>query len=103
MRLANELEDHLDLGVLYCNNYQQRLNYLSNSRDGMIALAEDLGYPTLAAHLAQVLDACLSAQIIPELRANRDISYLIPPLSHQRRWRLLVKAAIARLRRMVGL
>lgn len=101
MRLANELEDHLDLGVLYCNNFEQRLEYLRQSRDNMIRLAEALGYPVLASHLAQVFEDCLTTQVDPELRAEKDISYLLPPLSHQRRWTLLAKAALARLRRLV--
>jgi (p)ppGpp synthase/HD superfamily hydrolase len=78
MRLANELEDHLDFGVLYCGNREKRLRYLQNCGHSMIAMAKGLGFPTLATELSKVFELTISTTIPKELQRDTPHSYLIP-------------------------
>lgn len=86
MRLANELEEHLDLGILYCRNFAKRRQFVDRSHESLVKLAELLGYPVLAQQLIQVFDAVRSTEVGAELRGQHDYSYLIPTLSLPQRW-----------------
>jgi len=82
IRLANELEDHLDLGVLYCGNARQRLEDITASRGACVDMARRLGQPALAAELDRTFDTALAGSVPEWLRQPRDATYLLPPLSH---------------------
>lgn len=86
MRLANELEDHLDLGVLYCGNVEKRLQHITATGDSIVAMATFLGFPTLAAALSQAFQETVSARLPPELRNQSDYSYCIPTSPSAQRW-----------------
>jgi (p)ppGpp synthase/HD superfamily hydrolase len=86
IRLANELEEFLDLGILYSGEERRR-----QSIDGyaverlMVQMAEKLGYPALATEIANAFAETIRAEIPHALRGNgRDVSFLIAPQSYQR-------------------
>ena len=85
IRLANELEDHLDRGILYCENVEKRLHYLKNCGHLMIEMAINLGFPTLAQEMSQVFTANLSTTITSKLKSDRAYSYLIPTTPYLKR------------------
>ncbi len=97
MRLANELEDHLDGGVIYCSNLQKRLDYLNSCGHLMIEMAKELGYPQLARELERVFQETFSLKIPTALQNNTPYSYILAtssPLKRfigQWRYRLLVR------------
>lgn len=85
IRLANELEDHLDLGILYCANFEKRLRYVNRSGDLMVKMAEELGFPSLATELERVFGEVTSANIPAGLRSTLNYSFQLPPKSYQKR------------------
>ncbi len=99
MRLANELEEHLDLGVLYCPNAEERLAWADRYGGLCVEMAERLGFPALAQQLVAAFEETRTA-IVPvalrfaggsshPLRPIRMLadnsSFLLPPLSHSMR------------------
>lgn len=77
IRLANELEDHLDHGVLYCGNAEQRREYIRSSLYLSVEMAHKLGFPNLAAALeCNFRDTC-SIEIPAAVRTSRNSSYLL--------------------------
>ena len=86
IRLANELEEHLDLGLLYCGDgkYQK---YINHSGDIIVDIAEKLGFPTLSVELARVFRETASNKIPLELRNSsaQNSSFLLAPKSYQKR------------------
>lgn len=81
VRLANELEDHLDLGVLYCGNSQERRDYITDPLILSTELACRINEPLLAAELRRVFEEVQSSQVPDGLRHPEDYTYLLPPLS----------------------
>ena len=90
IRLANELEEHLDLGLLYCGDGKHQ-QYINHSGHLMVEMAEELGFPTLAIELARVFKETASGEIPIELRnqTNQNSSFLIVPKSYQRLYAVL--------------
>lgn len=82
VRLANELEDHLDLGVLYCGNALQRREAIGKSLHACTDLARRLGQPFLASELSRMFDEVMSAEVPESLRHPQDYTYLLPPQSY---------------------
>ncbi|NJP10990.1 MAG: hypothetical protein HC866_17180 [Leptolyngbyaceae cyanobacterium RU_5_1] len=86
MRLANELEERLDLGILYCGDFKQQ-QY--SDRDGhlMIEIAQQLGFPVLATELEQAFSDTASAKLSAELSNPTGLGYstLVTPNSCQRK------------------
>ncbi len=82
IRLANELEDHLDLGVLYCGNAQHRRDLIGSSLNVCIDLANRIGEPVLGSELRRVFDEVLSSEVPEDLRHPNDYTYLLPPNSY---------------------
>ena len=74
MCLANELEDHLDLGVLYCANVESRLRYIKSNGETMIKMLNDLGFPQLSSELERILQETYSAKILPGLQNHYNSS-----------------------------
>ena len=71
MRLANELEDFLDLGMLYCGDQKRGWTSGSPRSELMIGMARNLGYPGLAEDLQRTFDETTHAVIPPELVRKR--------------------------------
>jgi (p)ppGpp synthase/HD superfamily hydrolase len=74
IRLANELEERLDLGLLYCGDFKHQ-QY--GTRDGhlMIEMAQQLGFPTLATQLEQAFQQTASEKLPAELCNPTGLGY----------------------------
>lgn len=85
IRLANELEEYLDLGILYCGEAKQE-KYIKHDCHLMVDMADKLGFPTLAAELSEVLRETAGSEIPVELsnRSGQKSSFLILPISYQK-------------------
>jgi hypothetical protein len=94
--MANELEDHLDLGVLYCADAERRRRYARECGPGMAEIADGLGFPELGTRLRQAMDAIATADVPVGLGADEAGSFLLPPPSHRRRLRIVLSHLIAR-------
>ena len=83
MRLANELDDHFDLGILYYADAERRLEFLEPLAV-CVDLARDLGHHRLADALAEAFAACRAAKI-PGVTNRPDSrgSFLVAPASHR--------------------
>lgn len=99
IRLANELEDHLDLGVLYCADADQRREYVRTSLYASVDMAKRLGYPSLAAALSQAFGETLSADVPPGLRRRESSSFVVAPASYWLRWPVRLRRLVALLKR----
>lgn len=99
IRLANELEDHLDLGVLYLVDAESRRQYMRVHLGSCAEMAERLGAPELAAALTATFDDVEKAEVPGSLRRPADGSFLVPPASHRTRLRVAVSHLMDRLRR----
>jgi len=75
IRLANELDDHLDLGVMYCANAEERRHAIRSGLRHAVEIARDLGFPSLAASLDRAFEATLSAQLPSALRTDHPASF----------------------------
>jgi (p)ppGpp synthase/HD superfamily hydrolase len=85
IRLANELEDHLDLGVLYCQNAESRREYIRSPLNQSVEMARRLGLPQLADALDAAFTEVLSGQVPAALRNARGFTFQQPPASQMRR------------------
>jgi (p)ppGpp synthase/HD superfamily hydrolase len=81
IRLANELDDHLDLEILYCGNADDRRKAGETRRRLYVELAEALGFPKLSAAIDRALDAACSSDLPPCLRTNCRASFVVRPRS----------------------
>jgi hypothetical protein len=97
MRLANELEDLVDLGGAYCGKADRGDAAAALERE----LAEGLGLPVLAAALAQARRAAAAAALPAALRGARRSSFILGPASHRERLELRVGRRVARLLALV--
>ncbi len=87
IRLANELEEFLDFGILYCGDEKRRqVNYVDSTGKHMIKMAEKLGFPKLAVELEKAFEEAVRAEIPGVLRRPdaRNFSFLVAPQSYQR-------------------
>jgi len=82
IRLANELEDHLDLGVLYCGNAEERRREIRSSLYLCIEMSRALGRARLAGEFQRAFDDVLTKDVPEVLRSSREYTYALPPLSH---------------------
>ncbi|GFE67659.1 DUF6817 domain-containing protein [Chroococcus sp. FPU101] len=86
IRLANELEEYLDCGLLYCGAAKHQL-YQEHDTHLLSKMAEYLGYPALGVEIAQVLQENVST-ILPQELCNptgQTFSSLVLPNSCQRK------------------
>ncbi|WP_164513476.1 HD domain-containing protein [Thiosocius teredinicola] len=92
MRLANDLEDHLDLGMLFGRKASQAM-------PATVAIAKQLGCPDLADALTKAYAAERDAEIPEALRIDRKSSYTIRPRTRSRlnALRVLMKKVRRRL------
>lgn len=93
LRLINELEDCLDLGVLYCANSERRRRYLETWGAVMVEMANRLEQPALAEEMHRVFKEVASSVYpagLPDLR-NSNGSMLFPPKSYSRKTTVAAK------------
>jgi (p)ppGpp synthase/HD superfamily hydrolase len=91
IRLANELEDHLDCGVLYCGNGEQRRAYIRSPLNQSVDMARALGETSLAEALEQAFQETLQAELPTALRNPHNFTFVQPPLSHRPRLKVAVR------------
>jgi (p)ppGpp synthase/HD superfamily hydrolase len=68
VRLANEVDDHQDRGLLYVSDPERRRDFIRMALHRCEEMAERLGYPALARELARVLNETLTAAVPSGLR-----------------------------------
>lgn len=86
MRIANELEEFLDLGILYGGERKRLAISEAHRCRLLIEMARQLGVPALAAELERAAAECASA-VLPaglDRRGAPDSSFLLAPASYQR-------------------
>lgn len=81
IRLANELEDHLDNGILYCGNGEARRDYIRSPLNQSVEMAQGLGLPELAAELDRAFRETLDAELPRVLATPHDYTFVQPPAS----------------------
>jgi (p)ppGpp synthase/HD superfamily hydrolase len=91
IRLANELEDHLDCGVLYCGNGERRREYIRSPLNQSVDMARALGLTELASELDAAFNATLTAELPVALRNQHDFTFVQPPASHSPRMKIAVR------------
>lgn len=96
IRLANELEDHLDLGVLYCRNADTRREYIRSPLNKSVEMAQQLGLPELADALDNALSEVLSAQLPVSGVEARDCTFVQPPASYTLRPMIVLRLFVDR-------
>jgi hypothetical protein len=72
MRMANELDDNLDLAMLQC--HEEKQGYL-DSRDDLVALARAIGWPSLADALLAAYREAAENSWAAALSLDRPASY----------------------------
>ncbi|HEX3033616.1 MAG TPA: hypothetical protein VHT73_00580 [Thermodesulfobacteriota bacterium] len=91
MRIANELEDHLDLGMLYCG--KDKSAKLDASVSAIIEIAEKVGGADLANKLALVFSEANSEKIPAILRRSEISSFVLSYTSPFRGYHRFSRAA----------
>jgi hypothetical protein len=91
MRLANELELHLDLGALCCCNAESYQRTVRRYGARIQDMADALGFPVLASELARVFQETATGEIPAELRnrSNQTHAYLVVSPSYRERLALV--------------
>ena len=97
MRLANEVDDHQDLGLLYVTEVERRREFIRTALHRCPEMAERLGHPGLALELAHVLDETLSTEIPASLQGPQDDAFLLAPASHTWRPAVVSRRVLAKL------
>ena len=93
IRLANELEDYLDLGILYCNGVPRARMRPPRFQSLLVHMSKQLRFPKLASAFRQAFQEAVSAQVPEFLRRKEHYSFLITdPSRRLRRTRLLGKS-----------
>lgn len=103
MRLANELEDHLGLGMRLCAEGRGAFGV---SREEQIRIATLLGQPALAAALAEGFHRNDGADWTAPIALERVISFRIqanPSLTGSQHLAAAFRAAVSKLRRLARL
>lgn len=103
MDLADTLELYTDLGVLYYGDNRWLTDYVAESGDRLVEIAERLGYPQLAEALTRAFSAAAQQSVPSELRSTPQWKYLqlVTPMSCMRRPRLVVRHVVSWLRSSV--
>lgn len=82
IRLANELEQSLDLEVLYRSDVEKKIEWIKRKGNLMIEMAVAIGYPALADELAQAFQDIMSPSAsIACLRDSEYFSHISGRLS----------------------
>ncbi|HEY4909271.1 MAG TPA: HD domain-containing protein [Methylomirabilota bacterium] len=96
IRLANEVDDHQDQGLLYVREVAHRQEFIRTALRPCVGIAERLGYPALAAELARVFEETMTGEIPATLQGPGDESFLLAPSSHTWRPAVVARWVLAR-------
>jgi (p)ppGpp synthase/HD superfamily hydrolase len=98
IRLANELEEFIDFGLLYSGDEKRSYSAKGNPMAKLtVQIADKLGYPVLAAEIEKAYTETVRTEIPRALRGGngRDASFLIAPQSYERVMNAVAKRVIA--------
>jgi hypothetical protein len=103
MRLANELEHHLDFGVLYfagTRHQKSQQRFIERYGPVMVQIAEQLRSFSLAAEMAAVFKEIASAElpVEPCIRTGEHAAYLVVARSYRVWLRVICSQKVHRLR-----
>jgi hypothetical protein len=101
LRIANEVDEHADLGTRYCDKDGLVL-YGEDAVKSMIALADALDSPRLADECRHVLEAERGVVVPDVLRSDGRASALVVPASYGPRPSLRARSLLRRVRRMLA-
>ena len=107
IRLANELEDHLDCAALYSGTAEYRRDVIKSYLFQCVDIAEKLGFPALASALSRAFEETLSVELPLAFHGGNinlthkktvhligwKSSFLFPPATH----RLRLKVRVSRI------
>jgi (p)ppGpp synthase/HD superfamily hydrolase len=96
VRLANELEDHLDLGILYLADRDRRRAFMETDLPAAVEMAERLGFPALAKDLTETFAEVAGGRVSPGLQREHAESFQLPLASHRPRLRVVLSHLLAR-------
>ena len=96
IRLANELEDHLDLSMAYRGSFPYR-EWIETQKDFLGELARRLGMPVLAQELGEAMQEHMSASLPAVLLRYQRDAYELP--EHIRLRKGFLGRAFSRLKR----
>jgi len=100
IRLANELDDHLDLAALYSGNAEARRRRIGAGLGVAVDIARDLGALELASSLDRAFRVTLTTDLPNVLRTAHAASYsLMPPSAMRRQWVKIRRGVTALTRR----
>ena len=94
MRLANELEHHLDFGALYFARSERERKghqrHIARHSPLLVTMAEKLGHPSLAAEMRATFNSlvCHEGARIPFNESPSMVAYLVVPKSYRLRLRI---------------
>lgn len=91
IRLANEVDDYLDLGVLYKANGVGRRTRALEALPHWLRLADELGLAPLGDLLGRAIEPELPLEVPEPLVSRHDTSFLVAPPSHRERVGALVR------------
>jgi hypothetical protein len=91
IRMANELEDHLDCGVLYYGNCEQRRAYIRSALNQSVDMARILGETAFRGRAGEAFQETLQAELPVALRDPHDFTFVQPTLSHRPRLKVGIR------------
>jgi len=107
LRIVNELDENLDLGILYSRNTEVHRKFIMQEGPLLIKMVKKLDYPSLVPVLEKTFEETLNAEIPPELcnRGDKGV-ILIPAMSYCKKlplaiWREFYRAVML-LRKQIG-
>lgn len=103
--LADQLEKHLGLEMLYRNDYEQRCQFYREYGPLLVDMGRQLGYQRLSLALQEALQATLGSTIPTELRSSdtsRFSSLCIPQSCRSKRMIPALLAVPRGIKRMLG-
>jgi hypothetical protein len=103
MDLADYLEKHVDLGVCYWGDGRSPVAVATKHGEHLVATANQLGYPRMAAMLAEAFDQVRTSQVADFLRRSGGCKELelVVPRSCRRRVRFVLNLQLRVLRKQM--
>jgi len=97
IRLANDLEDHLDLGLLYTSKSKKVSQSDPEVSHPLVDIAHRVGCQGLALELAHEYTDQRASAVSERLRSDRKSSFTVAPLSHRKKWLVIVLKSMRKL------
>ena len=85
LRLANELEEHLDLGAVYCDDAERRKQAIDSYLVKLVDVAHKLHYDDLGSLFRDAFHECMSENVGGFPKIGTQASFSLAPLSYRLR------------------